>query len=522
MKKRTSKTVLKQLGNLLVLESAIMAIPTLVSGLYLEWYSCAGFTISSIVTFIIGNGLFRVFQEADDPLHNQAILVAAYGWLTLSVLGGLPFLVISHITPENVMQQFIPAGQTYTVSSLLYFRNPLHCIFESVSAFTTTGFTLAVHEPSIGHGLLFYRSLANWIGGAGFIILVVAVVGRISKKSAFLLYRSESCIEKLRPKLMDSARVIWKSYLYITLFLVVYLIAGTYIILPDYPVNDNIFDSVNHAMNGISTGGFSTLDDSISGYHSPAMEMLYLLPMILGSFSLLFYFKLFRDKKISEFRKDIQTRALLICFFFGSIILSLLLIYAHRVPHPVLEGIFQFVSAMSTTGWQTSNIGNWDQLSVVFIVFAGMFIGGAAGSTVGGIKMIRALLILKGFRWQIGKAFLSENTVRSIKFNGRCVSTDEMNSLLTSSLTLAVLFLIILFGGTIVTVFFMGDGFTWSDALFESTSALATCGLSAGIVDPSMSPVLEIVYIFQMLAGRLEIIPLLALIRAIFRGTQFW
>jgi trk system potassium uptake protein len=505
-----------------MLESAIMVLPSLVSLLYREWYSTAGFIVTSGITFLIGIILYRIFKEADDPLHNQAILVAAYGWLTLSVLGGLPFLVISHITPIDTMRQFIPAGQTYTESSLLYFRHPLHCIFESVSAFTTTGFTIAVHEPSIGHGMLFYRSLANWVGGAGFIILVVAVIGRISKKSAFLLYKSESCIEKLRPKVMDSARVIWKSYFFITIFLVFYLIVGTYLVLPDYPIGDNIFDSVNHAMNGVSTGGFSTLDDSISGYHSPAMEMLYLLPMILGSFSLLFYFRLFRDRRISEFWKDIQTRALLICFFFGSVILSLLLIYANRVPHPILEGIFQFVSAMSTTGWQTSNISNWDNLSVVFIVFAAMFIGGAAGSTVGGIKMIRALLIMKGIRWQISKAFLSENTVRSIKFNGRCISTDEMNGLLASSLTLVILFLIILFGGTIISVFYMGDGFSWSDALFESASAMATCGLSTGIVDPSMSPVLEIVYIFQMLAGRLEIIPVLALIRAIFRGTQSW
>ena len=505
-----------------MMESAIMALPSLVSLLYSEWYSTAGFIVSSVVTFLIGAILTRIFKEADDPLHNQAILVAAYGWLTLSVLGGLPFLVISSITPMDVMHQFIPSGQTYTDSSLLYFKNPLHCIFESVSAFTTTGFTLAVHEPSIGHGLLFYRSLANWVGGAGFIILVVAVVGRISKRSAFLLYKSESSIEKLRPKVRDSARVIWRSYFFITLFLVIYLIAGTFIIMPDYPVADNIFDSINHAMNGMSTGGFSTLDYSISGYHSPAMEMLYLLPMILGSFSLLFYFKLFRDKRISEFWKDIQTRALLISFFFGSLVLTFLLIYANRVPHPVLEGIFQFVSAMSTTGWQTSNISNWDSLSILFIVFAAMFIGGASGSTVGGIKMVRALLIMKGFSWQISKAFLSENTVKSIKFNGKCISSDEMNGLLTSSLTLAFLFLIILFGGTVISAFFIGDGFSWSDALFESASAMATCGLSTGIVDPSMSPVLEIVYIFQMLAGRLEIIPVLALIRAIYKDTQSW
>ncbi len=514
------KTVLKQIGSLLILESAIMALPSLVSLMYLEWYSVAGFIISGAITLLIGYLLYRKFHDSEDPQYNQAIIITASGWLTLSVVGGLPFFIISHITPFNVMQGFIPPGVDYADSSLLFFMNPLHSIFESVSAFTTTGFTMAVHEPSIGHGLLFYRSLANWIGGAVIIIMVVAVFRHISGKREVLLYKSELAIRNLRPKVIETARVVWKSYLYITIFLIIYLIVGTFLILPEYPICDNIFDSVNHAMSGISTGGFSTLDDSIAGYHSLSMEMLYLLPMILGSFSILFYLKLFHDKKISEFWKDIQTRALLIAFFFGSIILSFLLFYADRVPHPVTEGIFQFVSAISTTGWQTSNVGSWDIFSVLFIVFAAMFVGGASGAAVGGIKMIRALFIFKGFRWQINKAFLSVQTVKSVRFNGRSMFPDEMNGELASSLSFALLFLIMLIGGTVISILFTGDGFTHSDALFESASAMGTVGLSTGIVNPSMSPVLEITYIFQMLAGRLEIIPIFALIRALFWGTN--
>jgi trk system potassium uptake protein len=514
------KTVLKQIGSLLVLESIIMSLPSLVSLLYKEWYSTTGFLLSGAIAFLIGFTLYRIFRDSDDPHHNQAIIIAASCWLVLSFMGGLPFFIISYITPLKVMQGFIPPGEVYSDSSLLFFMKPLHCIFESVSAFTTTGFTMAVHEPSIGHGLLFYRSLANWVGGAGFIIMVVAVFKQISGRGAILLYKSESSIQKLRPKVIETARVIWKTYFIITSFLVIYLIVGTYLILPEYPICDNIFDSVNHAMSGIATGGFSTLDDSIAGYHSPSMEMLYLLPMILGSFSILFYFKLFRDKKISEFWKDIQTRALLIAFFFGSIILSFLLFYADRVPNPVREGIFQFVSAISTTGWQTSNIGNWDNISILFIVFAAMYVGGASGATVGGIKMIRVLLILKGIRWQVNKVFLSEHTVKSIRFNGRSMLSDEMNDELASSLSYALLFFLMLIGGTIISVLFMGNGFTYSDALFESASAMGTVGLSTGIVGPSMSSRLEVTYIIEMLAGRLEIIPIFALIRALFWGTN--
>jgi trk system potassium uptake protein TrkH len=275
-------------------------------------------------------------------------------------------------------------------------------------------------------------------------------------------------------------------------------------------------------MNGISTGGFSTLDESIAGYHSERMDQLYIFPMILGSFSILFYFRLIRNKKVSEFWKDVQTRALLVSYIAGSMMLSFLLMQSQKISHPVSEGIFQFISAMSTTGWQTSDIGSWDLLPLLFIVFCAMYIGGASGSTVGGIKMARALLILKGINWQVRKAFLSANAVKSVSFNGHGLTVDELNAMLTSSLTLAVLFLIFLMGGTLVTILFMGDGFTPAEALFESASAMATCGLSVGIVDPTMSPVLEVVYIIQMLAGRLEIIPVLALLRSIFRGTQAW
>jgi trk system potassium uptake protein TrkH len=190
------------------------------------------------------------------------------------------------------------------------------------------------------------------------------------------------------------------------------------------------------------------------------------------------------------------------------------------VPNPVREGIFQFVSAVSTTGWQTSNIGAWDWMSVVFIVSIAMFVGGASGATVGGIKMIRAILILKGLRWQVNKTFLSSNTVKLIKFNGKLLLPADMNEEFTKAASMAIMFFLLILGSSILTTVFMGNDYTFTDALFESASAQATVGLSSGITDPSMSPVLELMYIFQMWAGRLEIIPVFAMIRALFFGTS--
>ncbi len=125
------------------------------------------------------------------------------------------------------MNQFIPHDAAYNFSSLMYFRNPLHCFFESMSAYTTTGLSMAVHEPSVGKGVLFYRSFAQWVGGAGFIVMVLAVFKQTSGKSAMLLYGSESSGEKLRPRVIDTARAIWKVYLILTVFSAIYLIIGT-------------------------------------------------------------------------------------------------------------------------------------------------------------------------------------------------------------------------------------------------------------------------------------------------------
>jgi trk system potassium uptake protein TrkH len=517
---KTHRIVLKETGSILWVLGFIFIIPAIVSLIYMEWYSAAGFILSSVMSMSVGQLLKYLFRSAEEPMFNNALLIVSFGWLAATIMGGLPFYIISMITPQKELSELVPAGASYS-SSLLYFHNPLHCIFESMSAYTTTGLTMVVHEPSVGKGILFYRSFAQWIGGAGFIILALSVLKVGSGRSSILMYRSEATGVKLKPKIIETTRGIWKAYAIITFFSAVYLVIGTRLILPHYPFTNNIFDSINHAMTGQSTGGFSTLDDSIASYGSPEMDILYLLPMALGSFSLPFYYRVIFLHRFSEFWKDIQTRGLIICYITGSIILSLLLWYADLVPNPVREGIFQFVSAMSTTGWQTSNISIWNTPSVVFIVFAGMFIGGASGATVGGIKMIRALIIRKGIQWRIKKAFVSQNAVQTIKFDGRVMLPDEMNSEVSNAAVLALLFLAIMLAGAFVTWFFMPEGYSFADALFESTSAQSTVGLSTGITGPSMHPAIEVTYIFQMWAGRLEIIPVLALFRAFIIGTGY-
>lgn len=515
----TYKTLLKQIAQLQIIIGFVMMTPSVVALIYQEWYSLAGFMLAGTIASTSGYLILKLLGTAKEPEQKHAMAIAALGWIMAIFIGGLPFYIIAHITPPEIMQQYVPAGFDYE-SSLNNFKNYLHCIFESTSAYTTTGFTMAYHEPSIGKSLLFYRSFANFIGGAGFLIMALAVFKQLPGQGSILLYSSEFSGEKLKTSVISTAKAIWKVYAGITLLMTLYLIIGTAIILPNYPLTENIFDAFNHAMAGQATGGFSTLDNSIAEYNSPAMEILHILPMFLGALSFPFFYKLVMSKDIRMFWNDIQARAIILVCIVGSIITSILLMHSDSVSNPVREGVFQFISALSTTGWQTSNMATWDDSSILFIVFGAMVVGGAAGATVGGIKVIRALILQKGLRWQINKVFLPKSAIKSVSFNHKRWLPEEMNAELARAAMYTILYLVILFICTVITVQLMPEGFTLKDALFETTSAQSTVGLSNGITDPSMNPALEIVFIIQMLAGRLEIIPLLVLARILFFGTK--
>lgn len=513
------KTFIKQVASLQIILGLVMLAPSIFAIIYQEWYSLAGFLISGTFTALLGYLVYRLFENTEEPKEKHSLAIAAIGWLMIMFFGAIPYFIIAHITPLEVMQQFVPAGMDYT-SSLLNFKNPLHCLFESTSAFTTTGLTMAYNEPSVGKSILFYRSFSQWVGGAGFIVMAIAVFRHLPGQGAIQLYGSEASGTKLRTNVIETARAIWKVYFVVTLSMFVYIAIGTYFILPNYPLSENIFDAINHAMTGQSTGGFSTLDDSIAGYQSAEMDMLFLLPMLLGGLSIPFFYRFIFQRKINELWKDIQTRSMIIASIVGGVVLSLFLMHSNLVPNPFREGIFQFVSALTTTGWQTSNIGGWDDLSVLFIVACAMIIGGSAGGTVGGIKIIRALLLQKGLKWHINKVFLSKNTVKSVRFDNKTLLPEEMNSELSRAGIFTLIYILFVFVSTLFTVYFMSGDFTLADAIFESASAQGTVGLSAGITDPSMNPILEGVYIIQMWAGRIEIIPILVLLRVLFYGTK--
>ena len=215
-----------------------MVVPTIVSLIYSEYYSLFGFVISGLICLLIGSLLYYRIKSNYEPLKRHALIIAAMGWLSIAIMGSLPFIIIAYITPLEITQGFIPAGADYQ-SSLFFFKNPLHALFESMSGFTTTGLSMAVHEPSIGNGLLFYRHFIQWLGGAGFVVLTISILRQPNGKISYLLYNAESTGERLRTTIIETARSIWKVYIFLTLFCFVFLIMGIYFLLPEYSLSDN-------------------------------------------------------------------------------------------------------------------------------------------------------------------------------------------------------------------------------------------------------------------------------------------
>ncbi|MDX2088648.1 MAG: TrkH family potassium uptake protein [Kofleriaceae bacterium] len=512
---RGIRIVARDVAALQVVLSVSMLASLLVALLYGEWFTALGLAIAASVSAGLGGLVYWQCRDAGPPRAYHAMAIAGVGWLIGALFGALPFIAVAYITPDDVAQAFVPAGETYR-SSLEVFENPLHAVFESMSCYTTTSLTMAVHEPSIGNGLLFYRSAATWLGGAGMIVLSLAIIPRPGSAGGLQLYGAEQSGGKATPSILGTARAIWKIYAGATAVLAVFLAIATFIFVPSHGIARAIFDAINHAMAGMATGGVSTLDNGIADFHSHAMELAHCVPMLVGTLSLPLLYLTVRERDLGVLRKDVQVRTLCVVLFVGASLLILALRSDPAVNDPVREGIFQFVSAVSTTGWQTSNIGGWRDPGILILVWGAMFTGGCAGATVGGIKLIRTYILFRATSWRIKRAFLPPEAVVPFTIGERVVPSREIQREIADAAVFTFLFLVVLAVAMLITASFVGPQFTLADVLFETVSVQSTTGLSTGITDPSMPAVIEITFILQMWIGRLEIFPVIIFLRALF------
>ena len=298
-----------------------------------------------------------------------------------------------------------------------------------------------------------------------------------------------------------------------------YLFLGLIAVLPEYGLWPSLFDAVNHAMTGVATGGFSTLDDSIAGYGSAAVELLHVPPMVLGAIAFPVYYQVLRARDPRLFWQDPQFRSMIVLFGVLTAALVLLLGGIAEVATPLRDALFQVVSGVTTTGWQTSSVGDWEPSAVLLLGWGAMIATGSAGSTVGGLKLIRAYVLTRAVAWRIHKVLLPSDAVLPFRVGERTLGSDEMQREVADAATFSFLYLVILFAGTVITAHLVGPEFTVADAVFESISAQGNVGLSTGIAGPQMPVLIELLFIFQMWIGRLEIFPVIVLLRTLVSWT---
>jgi trk system potassium uptake protein TrkH len=528
-------TITRDVGSLVAMQAGLMGLSVGVAAIFVETYVAVAFLLSAVVTGVIGLGARRRFSDAPTPKMKHGMVIAAAGWFTTAVFGALPFLLSAHLTPDAVAAARVPSGVAYD-SSLLYFRQPLHALFESMSGWTGSGLTMAVHEPTLPRAIQWWRSLIQYVGGVGVIVLTVSILSRPGSGS-YTLFRSEAREEKIHPSVVSTVRTVWKIFIGYTALSVVALFVAIALSDPPIPLWEVGWQALNHAMTGLSTGGFSVTDNSIATYGSPLIETVLLPIMTLGAIAFPIHYVVLRDRDLGTLVGDVQTRWLLVLLVGGAVVLSAQNLVALTdafeaawVGLPALglspeavdairDSVFQFISALTCTGFQSAPIGAWGAGGKL-LVSGAMVLGGAAGSTVGGIKIIRGYTIARGIHWQFARVFLPRNTVVTARIGDRVLDRDAMEAEFSEAAIVSLLWLILLAVGSLVLVNVVGGEFGYADALFEVASAQGNVGLSTGITGPSMPSLAEGMFLLNMWIGRLEIIPVLVFFRSLLWGLN--
>ena len=472
------KTISKILGALLGIEALLMSLCLTVSLLY-QGNDVTAFIWAILITIAAGTCFRLMGRHADNTIgRRDAYFVVAVAWVIFSLFGTLPFLISGNI-PD--------------------FTN---AFFETMSGFTTTGATIVDYPERFPKGLLFWRSLTQWIGGLGIVFFTIAILPSLVGGSlkVFAAESTGPIKSKLHPRLSTGAKWIWMVYLVLTTACVVsYKLCGM-----------TWFDSFNYAMTSTATGGFATESGSIATFHSPAGEYVCTIFCFLSgvNFTLLYtsvagfrFRQLFRN---SEFK----FYTMMIAAFTLFIMLELIFQRNYEVEHAFRSSVFQVVSFITTTGLFNDDAAQWPHVTWVVLATC-MFLGACSGSTSGGFKSIRSVMMLKIIRNEF-KQILHPNAILPIHVDGSNIPSQKRVTLLSF---LAVYLLLCLFASFI----FIAAGVDNTNAITITLSTLGNVGPSLGLeIGPTMSwsmlPAgIKWVCSALMLIGRIEIFTILVI-----------
>ncbi len=471
------RAVAKMLGALLLGVALFMLLSAGVSAIYSEWSGVYSLAAAALITTLLGGAFYLYGRSAKQSFYaREAVAMVGLGWVVVSILGALPYLFSGTITQIS------------------------GAIFESASGFTTTGSTVIPDVEACLHGILFWRALTQWLGGMGIIVLFLAIFPHMGA-GAKHMFRSEvpgPQSEGLTPKVRETAAVLWRIYLGITVaeFLALMLCGMDW------------FDSSCHSLACMATGGFSTRNGSIGAFNSVSIDLVVTLFMFLAGVNFSLYYLLFRDRT-RAFWKDYEFKTYLWVVAICTLIVTLV-IWPHK--DSLLEaaryGVFQVVALLTTTGFGTDNFNVYPPLARILLVVL-MFVGGSAGSTAGGMKLARIIIILKAAYREIYKVFYPR-AVFTVKMGEVAVNEDMVRTAL-------VFFFVFILAFTVGTLFLSALGLDLETAFSSVVATLANIGPGldkvGSIETYAFIPAAGKIFLsFCMILGRLELFTILVLL----------
>jgi trk system potassium uptake protein TrkH len=471
------------LGQLLVALGAAMAAP-LAYGWVVDGRPDVQMTVSMLATLACGAALWGLLpRPARDLNQREGLLMVCATWVATSAFGALPFALSPH------------------------FPTLTDAFFESASGFTTTGATVLTDVEVLPTAIQLWRHLTHWLGGMGIVVLGIAILPLVGH-GGMQLYRAEfsgARSEKLKPRIAETAAALWRIYLVLTVLEVVALqLAGL-----------SLFDALCHTFSTLGTGGFSTKTASIAAFDSLAVEAILVVFMLLAGMSFIQHYRLLIERRPRAVVEDVELRAYLAVVAAASLVIAAVLVVEQTAePGPALRAaLFQVTSIVTTTGFATADFERWAPLPQLILLTL-MFVGGCTGSTAGGIKVSRVLLLVKVVSREF-KRMVEHRGVFAVRLGGRVVPEEAVQSLLS----LVYLALMVNFVSVLLLAMVGIDVLTSISAV---TASMFNIGPGLGTVGPAenyghLPALAKWVLTLCMIAGRLEFYTVIVILM-----PQFW
>ena len=466
------RMVLNTVGHIILAEAALLLLPTIVSFIYLE--ECVW---AFLITIGIALALGLVLKFSSNPGNKviyakEGFVIVTYAWVLMSAIGALPFFLSGEIP------------------------NYIDAFFETVSGFTTTGASILTDVEAMSKGLLFWRSFTHWIGGMGVIVFVMAIIPNIADRSMNIMKAEVPgpTVGKLVPKARETAKILYLIYIALTILMFVMLLFG----------DMNVFDSAVHALGTAGTGGFGIKADSVGGY-SPYSQWVITVFMLIFSINFNLYYLIL----LRKFKPVFKSTEL--WFFLGLVAVSIGVISFNISPmytnfeETLRYSSFQVASIVSTSGFATTNFNTWPSLSKAILLML-MVVGGCAGSTAGGLKNARVVMLIKTVYREL-KKLLHPRSVRAVSMEDKRVDEQTLSGV-TSYFAIYVMCIIVIFVVLSIEPFGIETNLSATLACFNNVGpgfgAVGPIGSYANYSDFS-----TLLLSFAMLLGRLEIFPLI-------------